>query len=89
MPLATHHVLRGISIGLGGLAALAAAFELSRSIVPENDGQAAREHSLRTTLEQCRDLTPEEHATDEACRAAWDQSRRRFFGLPSDPAGTE
>lgn len=89
MPLATHHVLRGIAIGLGGLAALAAAFELSRSVGPENDEQVLPERSLRTTLEQCRDLTPEDYATDEDCRAAWDQSRRRFFGLPSDPAGTE
>ncbi|OAN70168.1 hypothetical protein A8B78_21090 [Jannaschia sp. EhC01] len=89
MQLATHHVLRGIAIGLGGLAVLAAAFELSSSIHPENDEQARPEHSLRTMLERCRDLTPEDFATDEDCRAAWDQSRRRFFGLPSDPAGTE
>jgi conjugative transfer region protein TrbK len=89
MPLATHHVLRGIAIGLGGLAALAAAFELSSSIRPENGEPVPPEHSLRTTLEQCRDLTPEDYAADEACRAAWDQSRRQFFGLPSDPAGTE
>lgn len=89
MPLATHHVLRGIAIGLGGLAVLAAAFELGNSIRPKPVQQPAPETPLRTTLEQCRSLTPEDYATDEACRAAWDQSRRRFFGLPSDMAGTE
>lgn len=89
MPLATHHVLRWIAIGLGGLAVLAVAFELGNSVRPENVDQAAPENPLRGTFEQCRTLTPEDYATDEDCRAAWDQSRRRFFGLPSDPAGTE
>ena len=89
MQLATHQVLRGIAVGLGGLAVLMAAFELSNSIGPASDEQAPPERSLRNTLEQCRALTPEDYANDEACRAAWDQSRRRFFGLPSDPAGTE
>lgn len=89
MPLATHHVLRGIAIGLGGLAVLAAAFELSRSVRPESVEQVTPEIPLRSTLEQCRDITPEDYATDEACRAAWEQARRQFFGLPSDPAGTE
>ncbi len=89
MPLATHHVLRGIAIGLGGLAALVAAFELSRSLRPESVEHVAPESPLRSTLEQCRTLAPEDYAADEACRAAWDQSRRRFFDLPSDPAGTE
>ncbi len=89
MPLATHHFLRGIGIGLGGLAALAAAIELSRSVSRENVDQAAPETALSTTLARCRTLTPEDYAIDEECRAAWNQSRCRFFGLQSVPAGTE
>ncbi|MEX3014000.1 putative entry exclusion protein TrbK-alt [Gymnodinialimonas hymeniacidonis] len=89
MPLATHHVLRGIAIGLGVLAAFTAGFELSHSVRPESVEQVAPESPRWSTLEQCRALSPEDYATDEDCRTAWDQSRRRFFGLPSDPAGTE
>lgn len=39
---------------------------------------------LRAELVRCRALPP--GAEDAACRAAWDQSRRRFFGEPGAPA---
>lgn len=39
---------------------------------------------LRAELVRCRTLPPgAEHA---ACRAAWDESRHRFFGEPGAPA---
>ena len=32
-------------------------------------------------LKRCRTITPEQLASDEACRRAWVDHRRRFFGL--------
>ncbi|EDZ46486.1 hypothetical protein RBY4I_1701 [Rhodobacterales bacterium Y4I] len=40
-------------------------------------------------LARCRDLTPEDYATDTECRAAWEAARQRFFDLAPETAGTE
>jgi len=89
MALDTPQTLRLIAIGLGGLAALAAAIELGRAVLPEDIGHVITDDALRSTLARCRDLTPEEYATDTDCRAAWEAARQRFFDLASEPAGTE
>ncbi len=41
---------------------------------------AAAPDPLRAELLRCRTLPP--GADDPACRAAWDESRRQFFGEP-------
>ena len=46
-------------------------------------------------LEHCRTITPEQYASDDACRRAWAEQRQRFFrrdhqgskvSIPSVPA---
>lgn len=89
MAIDTPKTLRLIAFGLGGLAALAAAVELGRTVLPENTGHVITDDALRTTLARCRDLTPEGYANDTDCRAAWEAARQRFFDLAPEPAGTE
>ena len=89
MALNTPQTLRLIAFGIGGLAALAAALELTRTILPTDTGHLVRDDALRSTLARCRDLTPEDYATDTECRAAWEAARQRFFDLEPEPAGTE
>jgi conjugative transfer region protein TrbK len=38
-------------------------------------------------LERCRTITPEQLASDEACRRAWEVHRQHFLGLDHE-AGT-
>ena len=85
----TPQTLRLIAFGIGGLAALAAAVELTRTVLPTDTGHVVRDDALRSTLARCRDLTPEDYATDTECRAAWEAARQRFFDLEPEPAGTE
>lgn len=53
---------------------------------------ATRSDPLMAELIRCRALPPQ--ADDPACRAAWDENRRRFFGatratrVPGDPMPT-
>ena len=89
MALNTPQTLRLIAFGIGGLAALAAALELARTILPTDTGHLVRDDALRSTLARCRDLTPEDYATDTECRAAWEAARQRFFDLAPEPAGRE
>ena len=89
MALNTPQTLRLIAFGIGGLAALAAAVELTRTILPTDTRHLVRDDALRSTLARCRDLTPEDYATDTECRAAWEAARQRFFDLEPEPAGTE
>ncbi len=88
MALDTPQTLRLIAFGIGGLAALAAAVELTRTILPE-ERHVITDGGLRSTLARCRDLAPEDYATDTECRAAWEAARQRFFDLAPEPAGTE
>ena len=85
--------LRLIALGLGGLAALAAAVDLTRTTLSEDTGHVVTDDALRSTLARCRDLTPESYASDTDCRAAWEAARRRFFDLAPDqnpaPVGME
>jgi conjugative transfer region protein TrbK len=85
--------LRLIAIGLGGIAVLAAAVELTRTILTDDTGHVVTEEALRVTLARCRDLTREDYASDTDCRAAWEEARQRFFDLAPDqsdaPAGAE
>lgn len=32
-------------------------------------------------LERCRTITPEQYASDDACRRTWAEQRQSFFGL--------
>lgn len=80
------HILRLIAFGLGGLAALAAAFEFRDAVAPESPAASVPiEDPLRATLRRCRALTVEEIETDTVCREAWAENRRRFFA----PVGSE
>ena len=88
MALDTPRTLRLVAFGVGGLAALAAAVELTRTILPE-EWHVVTDSALRSTLALCRDLTPEDYATDTECRAAWEAARQRFFDRAPEPAGTE
>jgi len=79
-------VLRLIAFAMGGLVLLMAAMELGKS-VREDMGttvMSAADDPLRAELTRCRDLTPDNLATDTACQAAWAENRRRFFGAPAD-----
>ena len=89
MALDTPRTLRLVAFGIGGLAALAAALELTRTVLPTDTGHVVRDDALRSTLAHCRDLTPEDYASDTECRAAWEAARQRFFDLAPEPAGTE
>jgi conjugative transfer region protein TrbK len=85
MQIGAPQTLKLIALGLGLAAALAALVELSRSTGHDRATPASATDPLRATLERCRDLAPEDYAGATDCRAAWEASRRRFFGLP--PAG--
>ena len=89
MALDPPRTLRLVAFGIGGLAALAAAVELTRTVLPIDTGHVVGDDALRGTLARCRDLTPEDYATDTECRAAWEADRQRFFDLAPEPAGTE
>lgn len=89
MAIDTPKILRFIAFGLGSLAALAVAVELGRTVLPKNAGHVITDDALRTTLARCRDLTPEDYASDTECRAAWEAAQQRFFDLAPEPAGTE
>ena len=88
MQLGAPQTLKLIALGLGLAAALAALVELSRSIGHDRATPAAEADPLRATLERCRALAPEDYESATDCRAAWEASRRRFFGLPPAPEAT-
>ena len=78
-------VLRLVAFGLGALAALFAAAELTNAVAPEGRVEPlASDDPLRAELSRCRMVTPEKLDTDTVCRTAWAEQRRRFLGLPSD-----
>jgi len=79
-------VLKLIAFAMGGLVLLLAAMELGKAVHEDMGPTAlpATDDPLRAELARCRDLTPEDLATDTACQAAWAENRRRFFGEPSD-----
>ena len=85
MQIGAPQILKLIALGLGLAAALAALVELSGNAVGDRSTPGAEADPLRATLERCRDLAPEDYASATDCRAAWDASRRRFFGLPPAP----
>jgi len=97
MQIGAPQILKLIALGLGLAAALAALVELSRNAGHDRAAPAPAAGPLRDTLEWCRDLALEDYARATDCRAAWEESRRRFFGLPRtaadapciDPAGRE
>lgn len=92
MQIGAPQILKLIALALGLAAALAALVELSRSMGHERAAPAAETDPLRATLERCRDLVPEDYARATDCRAAWEASQRRFFGLPpaaEDAPGTD
>ncbi len=101
MPLGTASTLRALALGMGGLAVLVAAIEFAEVAVREEAGPAAAADDPATdgpagTLARCRTVAPDDEAALEGCRAAWEEARRRFFGLPPEtavgpvrPAGVE
>lgn len=79
-------VLTLIAIAMGGLVLLMAAVELGKAVREDVAAPVmpAADDPLRAELTRCRSLTPEELATDNGCRAAWAENRRRFFSAPAD-----
>jgi len=80
-----ERVLKFVAITMGGLVVLMAAIELHDAVREERGAPVAATpvDPLRAELARCRTLTPEDLATDTACRAAWAENRRRFFdGAP-------
>lgn len=79
-------VLKLIAFAMGGLVLLMAAMEFGKAVKEDRAAAVApvTDDPLRAELARCRDLTPEDLATDTACQAAWAENRRRFFGAPSD-----
>jgi conjugative transfer region protein TrbK len=79
-------VLTLIACLLGGLVLLMAAMELGKAVREDvaEPFMPAADDPLRAELARCRSLTPEELATETACRAAWAENRRRFFIAPAD-----
>ena len=78
-------ILRLIAFGLGALAALAAALEFANRVAPERAAPpAVTVDQLGAELARCRTLGLEEVANDTACRQAWVENRRRFFGSSAD-----
>ena len=53
----------------------------------QDTASAAAPDPLRAELLRCRTLPP--GADDPACRVAWDESRRQFFGEPRSPTHQE
>jgi conjugative transfer region protein TrbK len=79
-------VLKLIACLMGGLVLIMAAMELGKAL-REDVGTTvmpAADDPLRAELARCRDLTPDDLATDTACQAAWAENRRRFFGAPPE-----
>ncbi len=92
MKLTAETTLKGIAIAMGAGAALMVAIEFQTALEAERPERPAAEISedpLRATLQRCRTLTPEELETDTTCQAAWEENRRRFFGLTSSNQDTE
>lgn len=79
-------VLKLIAFAMGGLVLLMAAMEFGKAVKEEQAEVVApaTDDPLRAELARCRDLTLGDLATDTACKAAWAENRRRFFGAPSD-----
>lgn len=80
-----ENVLKLVAIAMGGLVVLMAAIELRDAVKEERAAPVAAtpDDPLRAELARCRTLTPEDLATDAACREAWAENRRRFFdGAP-------
>ena len=83
-------ILQLIAFGLGALAALAAAMEFADTLAPEREPESAvAVDPLGAELARCRTLGLEEAAGDTACRQAWAEKRRRFFGPSANMPATE
>ena len=83
-------ILRLIAFGLGALAAIAAALEFADTLAPERPAPpTVAADPLAAELARCRTLGLEEAAGDTACRRAWAENRRRFFGPSADTPATE
>ena len=83
-------ILRLIAFGLGALAALAAAVEFANTFASEREAPpTVAADLLGGELARCRTLGLEEAAGDTACRRAWAENRRRFFGSSADTLETE
>ena len=88
MQIGAPRILKAIALGLGLMAGIAALVELGRSLGNDPAAPAAVADPLNATLARCRDLAPEDYARATDCRAAWEESRRRFFGPPPTPSDT-
>lgn len=84
MTMGPAPILRGIAFGIGGIAVLMAALELADSVAPERESGAKIDDPGRAELQRCRTLAPEEVSVDIACREAWTENRRRFFGTTDE-----
>ncbi|QBF31823.1 putative entry exclusion protein TrbK-alt [Thalassococcus sp. S3] len=91
MKLTAETTLKGIAIAMGTIAVLMVAMEFQTALEEERAEAPAvvSDDPLRATLQRCRTLTPEALETDTTCQAAWEENRRRFFGLASNDSEGE
>lgn len=72
----------GATIGLLAMAVVTVFSVREYSAVNSPSLIAADDQSAEgRELERCRTITPEQYASDDACRRAWAEQRQRFFGL--------
>ncbi|WP_299507620.1 putative entry exclusion protein TrbK-alt [uncultured Roseobacter sp.] len=92
MKLSAETTLKGIAIAMGAIAVLMVAVEFQTALEDERAERpeaVVSDDPLRATLQRCRTLAQEELETDTTCQAAWEENRRRFFGLTSDDQDAE
>lgn len=90
-----RHDVADLLLRAGPLALAATAIALAVSLSRCDDNEIADVPSadvlvdpLAAELARCRTITPEQNATDDTCRRAWAESRRRFFAPSSSRPGT-
>jgi conjugative transfer region protein TrbK len=74
-----------LAIGIGATIALLVVAAVSvfsvRKYSTASSPSLIAAHDRSQELERCRTIAPEQYASDDACRRAWAEQRRRFFGL--------
>lgn len=89
-----RHDVVGLLLRAATLALVAAAIALAVNQSRHDDNEnavlpaAILVDPLAAELARCRTITPEQNATDDTCRRAWAESRRRFFAPSSSRSNT-
>jgi conjugative transfer region protein TrbK len=89
-----RHDVVGLLLRAATLALVAAAIALAVNQLRHDDNEnavlpaAVLVDPLAAELARCRTITPEQNATDDTCRRAWAENRRRFFAPSSSRPDT-